>query len=104
MSFGQTKIQDGAAGGIIGLPITALTGNRARDLCQVGPRSLNNLIRSQSDRGVFVILDRRVLSKGYGSLILKSLPECTITSPVLADLPRLATDWLAADRPALAVS
>lgn len=32
------------------------------------------LIRSRSDRGVIVILDRRVISKGYGRLFLDSLP------------------------------
>ena len=32
------------------------------------------LIRSRSDRGVIVILDRRVISKGYGKLFLESLP------------------------------
>ncbi|MBR7119891.1 MAG: hypothetical protein IKC77_06820 [Lentisphaeria bacterium] len=32
------------------------------------------LIRSRSDRGVIVILDRRVISKGYGKLFLDSLP------------------------------
>ncbi|MBO5899097.1 MAG: hypothetical protein J6Q80_00005, partial [Lentisphaeria bacterium] len=32
------------------------------------------LIRSRSDRGVIVILDRRVISKGYGRLFLDALP------------------------------
>ena len=32
------------------------------------------LIRSRSDKGVIVILDRRVITKGYGRLFLDSLP------------------------------
>ena len=33
------------------------------------------LIRRESDKGVVAILDRRVLTKGYGSKIIKSLPN-----------------------------
>ena len=41
-------------------------------------QGFGRLIRTQSDRGVVVIWDRRVLSKQYGKLFLESLPECTI--------------------------
>ena len=36
------------------------------------------LIRSKSDTGIIVILDRRVLTKRYGNLILGSLPQYNI--------------------------
>lgn len=62
-------------------------------------QGFGRLIRSQSDRGVFVILDRRVQSKGYGSQILKSLPKCTMKSPPLAELANFATDWLGSSQP-----
>jgi ATP-dependent DNA helicase DinG len=32
------------------------------------------LIRSRSDRGVIVLLDRRVITKSYGRMFLESLP------------------------------
>jgi len=37
------------------------------------------LIRGESDRGVLVICDRRLTSKGYGSTFLKSLPDMKVT-------------------------
>jgi predicted DnaQ family exonuclease/DinG family helicase len=58
-------------------------------------QGFGRLIRSQSDRGVVVILDRRVHSKSYGPQILKSLPSCRIQTTALAEIPRLAKDWLA---------
>jgi ATP-dependent DNA helicase DinG len=37
------------------------------------------LIRGENDRGVLVICDRRITSKGYGPMFLKSLPAMKIT-------------------------
>ena len=37
-------------------------------------QGVGRLIRSREDRGIVVILDRRVISRGYGSLFLKTLP------------------------------
>ncbi|MBA3336564.1 MAG: DEAD/DEAH box helicase family protein, partial [Chloroflexia bacterium] len=39
-------------------------------------QGFGRLIRSSHDRGVCVILDRRVLSKRYGASFVQSLPEC----------------------------
>jgi ATP-dependent DNA helicase DinG len=39
-------------------------------------QGFGRLIRSRSDTGIVVILDPRVLSKGYGRLFLDALPEC----------------------------
>ncbi|MBI4200754.1 MAG: DEAD/DEAH box helicase family protein, partial [Chloroflexi bacterium] len=41
-------------------------------------QGFGRLIRSKSDRGVVVVLDRRALSKGYGAAFLRSLPRCTV--------------------------
>ncbi|MEZ5405095.1 MAG: helicase C-terminal domain-containing protein [Verrucomicrobiia bacterium] len=41
-------------------------------------QGVGRLIRSQSDRGIVVILDNRILSKGYGKAFLDALPECPI--------------------------
>ncbi len=57
-------------------------------------QGFGRLIRSKSDRGVVVILDKRLQSKSYGSLILRSLPECTVKYGPLAALPKEADHWL----------
>jgi len=57
-------------------------------------QGFGRLIRTQSDRGVVVILDRRVLTKAYGRLFLESLPPCTTRIGPLAELPRAMAKWL----------
>jgi DNA polymerase-3 subunit epsilon/ATP-dependent DNA helicase DinG len=57
-------------------------------------QGFGRLIRTHSDRGVVVILDKRVTSKGYGQHFLDSLPACTIVRKPLAELPDLTRDWL----------
>ena len=57
-------------------------------------QGFGRLIRTQYDRGVIVILDKRVLSKRYGRMFIESLPQCTTQIGPLADLARSATQWL----------
>ncbi|MQF82764.1 hypothetical protein FIM02_01320 [SAR202 cluster bacterium AD-802-E10_MRT_200m] len=57
-------------------------------------QGFGRLIRSRSDRGVVVILDRRITSKAYGSLFLRSLPECTVVRDSLKKLPKAVQNWL----------
>ena len=57
-------------------------------------QGFGRLIRTQSDRGVVVILDKRVMTKQYGRLFLESLPQCTVRQGPLANLPREAGKWL----------
>jgi len=38
-------------------------------------QGFGRLIRSQDDRGAVLILDRRIITKGYGKIFLRSLPE-----------------------------
>jgi DNA polymerase-3 subunit epsilon/ATP-dependent DNA helicase DinG len=57
-------------------------------------QGFGRLIRTASDRGIVAILDRRVLSKQYGRLFIESLPQCTIRTSSLAELPRQAERWL----------
>ncbi|HXF86271.1 MAG TPA: helicase C-terminal domain-containing protein [Anaerolineales bacterium] len=57
-------------------------------------QGFGRLIRTQSDRGVVAILDRRVLTKQYGRLFLESLPPCTARQGPAANLPREAAKWL----------
>lgn len=57
-------------------------------------QGFGRLIRTQNDRGVAVILDRRVLTKTYGRAFLESLPPCTVKVGPLQNLPAEATRWL----------
>ena len=57
-------------------------------------QGFGRLIRTQSDRGVVVILDKRVLTKKYGRLFLDSLPVCTRKVASSLDLPAEAVKWL----------
>jgi ATP-dependent DNA helicase DinG len=58
-------------------------------------QGFGRLIRTKSDRGVVVVLDKRVLTKSYGPVFLNSLPECTPARASLAKLPDAARRWLA---------
>ncbi|MDA1330331.1 MAG: DNA polymerase III subunit epsilon [Chloroflexi bacterium] len=57
-------------------------------------QGFGRLIRTQSDRGVVVVLDKRLLTKSYGSLFIDSLPQCTIKRGRLSELPLQTTQWL----------
>jgi len=57
-------------------------------------QGFGRLIRSQSDRGVVAILDKRVMTKQYGRFFLESLPRCTSKQGPLNNLARLAGQWL----------
>jgi ATP-dependent DNA helicase DinG len=57
-------------------------------------QGFGRLIRSQSDHGIVVILDKRVITKQYGRLFIESLPQCTFKQGPLNNLARLAGEWL----------
>ena len=57
-------------------------------------QGFGRLIRTQYDRGVVVIYDRRVLTKSYGRAFLESLPQCTVQVGPACDLPDAASRWL----------
>ena len=57
-------------------------------------QGFGRLIRSSTDRGVVVILDRRVDTKPYGRLFLDALPPCTVQRAPIAHLPEAARRWL----------
>ena len=42
-------------------------------------QGFGRLIRRRSDRGVVVIFDNRLFTKGYGAEVLGSLPECRVS-------------------------
>jgi len=57
-------------------------------------QGFGRLIRSCTDRGVVVMLDKRVLSKRYGSTFLDSLPDCTVYRGPVSELPAKAVHWI----------
>ncbi|GAP07043.1 MAG TPA: DNA polymerase III subunit epsilon [Anaerolinea thermolimosa] len=57
-------------------------------------QGFGRLIRTQSDRGIVAILDRRILTKRYGRAFLESLPPCTRKIGSVNDLPAIAARWL----------
>jgi ATP-dependent DNA helicase DinG len=57
-------------------------------------QGFGRLIRTQQDRGVVVILDKRLQTKSYRQAFMDSLPTCTLRQGPLSELPRVATRWL----------
>lgn len=57
-------------------------------------QGFGRLIRSKTDRGVVVILDKRILTKNYGRLFLDSLPKCAKQQGPLKELPKRAAAWI----------
>jgi len=57
-------------------------------------QGFGRLIRTQSDRGVVAVLDRRLQSKQYGQYFLQSIPHCHLIKSTIEDLPAEATRWL----------
>lgn len=57
-------------------------------------QGFGRLIRTRSDRGVVVVMDKRVLTKNYGRFFLDSLPEATVKQGLTTDLPKIAGEWI----------
>ncbi|MBN1266916.1 MAG: DEAD/DEAH box helicase family protein [Anaerolineales bacterium] len=57
-------------------------------------QGFGRLIRTQSDRGVVVSFDKRLLSKNYGRLFVDSLPQCTVRIGPMSNLADTCTSWL----------
>ena len=58
-------------------------------------QGFGRLIRTKTDRGVVAILDRRLLSRGYGKAFLRSLPPVSFETCGLLELGAKVKDWLA---------
>ncbi|HMQ31858.1 MAG TPA: helicase C-terminal domain-containing protein, partial [Chloroflexaceae bacterium] len=57
-------------------------------------QGFGRLIRSREDRGIVVVLDRRLLTKRYGQQFLASLPNTRVRTGPLRQLPLLAARFL----------
>ena len=58
-------------------------------------QGFGRLIRRRSDRGAFVILDRRIASKSYGARFIRALPDCTFKYGPARALGVTVREWLA---------
>ena len=56
-------------------------------------QGFGRLIRSRTDRGAFVILDKRIITKNYGVKFQRSLPECTVRRISAERLFPLLESW-----------
>lgn len=61
-------------------------------------QGFGRLIRSSSDLGVCVVLDRRTISKRYGASFVQSLPHCTVRVGGGDRVAATAVEWLARGR------
>jgi len=57
-------------------------------------QGFGRLIRRKTDRGVAIILDKRVISKKYGRDFIRSLPPATLRACKASDLGREIRAWI----------
>jgi DNA polymerase-3 subunit epsilon/ATP-dependent DNA helicase DinG len=56
-------------------------------------QGFGRLIRSRSDRGVFIVLDSRMATRGYGAAFRDSLPGCDVEIVRASELAARAGRW-----------
>jgi predicted DnaQ family exonuclease/DinG family helicase len=57
-------------------------------------QGFGRLIRSKTDRGVLLVLDRRVRGRRYGEAFLRSLPRCTLREMPSRQVAGAVEEWL----------
>jgi predicted DnaQ family exonuclease/DinG family helicase len=57
-------------------------------------QGFGRLIRSRTDRGAVIVLDRRLVTRFYGQIFLKSLPPCSVKQGPSARAGVEAAEWL----------
>jgi DNA polymerase-3 subunit epsilon/ATP-dependent DNA helicase DinG len=57
-------------------------------------QGFGRLIRRQDDKGVVVVLDKRILTKRYGQAFLNALPECTVIRQRTERIGDLTKRWI----------
>ena len=58
-------------------------------------QGFGRLIRGSRERGVFLLLDSRVVSRRYGEAFLEALPECEVRRVPASAVGDAVADWLA---------
>lgn len=59
-------------------------------------QGFGRLIRNQTDRGVVVVTDKRIVSRPYGKVFLNSLPPVTVTAAPFSEVERDVAAFFAA--------
>jgi DNA polymerase-3 subunit epsilon/ATP-dependent DNA helicase DinG len=59
-------------------------------------QGFGRLIRSRTDRGAVIVLDRRLVTRFYGQVFLRSLPPCSVKQGPSARAGQEAANWLLA--------
>ena len=57
-------------------------------------QGIGRLIRSKEDRGVIVVLDKRITGRSYGRSFLQSIPPCTLQPCNLSTVGMLTSNWI----------
>ncbi len=57
-------------------------------------QGFGRLIRTKTDRGVLLVLDRRITARRYGESFLRSLPRCTMRELPSRDIAGAVEEWL----------
>jgi predicted DnaQ family exonuclease/DinG family helicase len=57
-------------------------------------QGFGRLIRSRTDRGAVIVLDRRIVTRFYGQVFLRSLPACSVKQGPSARAAAEVADWL----------
>ena len=57
-------------------------------------QGFGRLIRSKTDRGVLIVLDRRLRGKRYGDVFMRSLPRCTVQALASREIAGAVESWL----------
>jgi predicted DnaQ family exonuclease/DinG family helicase len=58
-------------------------------------QGFGRLIRTKTDRGVLLVLDRRLRARRYGEAFLRSLPRCSMREIAAREVPGAIEQWLA---------
>jgi Rad3-related DNA helicase len=64
-------------------------------------QGFGRLIRSRTDRGAVVVLDRRIVTRFYGQVFVRSLPPCSIKQGPASRAAAEVTQWITPEVPAL---
>ncbi len=67
-------------------------------------QGFGRLIRSKTDRGVLLMLDRRIRSRKYGEAFLRALPKCTVREVASREIAGAVEAWLEPARAAVEIA
>ncbi|MDP4083851.1 MAG: ATP-dependent DNA helicase DinG [Bacillota bacterium] len=57
-------------------------------------QGFGRLIRAESDKGVMIIFDKRIITTKYGNAFLKSIPTATVESGPIDQIVEIVKEWL----------